>query len=470
MRNYLHKSLSKNDLEKSLTALISSPIRELKIFLIMTGLENQEDFDEFSALLSFIKQSMAASSRHLRVVLSATALVRFPLTPLEFEDAPLPAVLKSIVDTIRSLCETNEFEFRMSSSLTDYHVSQLLVRASDNRFFNALITATLRENFVFYRNIPHAFSQSFIDELAKAGIDTEKCLKSAKKSQKKTWHLFDSRVTNKFIAAQHANAANTNDIGYCLGSYDTNGSCKACGACTPEQKKPILAPRNKSTTSAIALKEKVKTWATDVCEVSVKVFIPLHMRGIPKPVLASALKSSIMTALPQTVPLFSAFTSSFFATSPVCNWITGNDVFTFRIKKQGFDFLQQKLNDKTIIEIINKKLEGRCTLLSISPQIPNDFTLAFSSPVAFTPENYFPRQGLTYTLKKDSGNKYTLEFSKQALKKNSIRKAWYGLGENGETKGELVVTAKFEIDEFIRQAFSFKNENDLVSICVEANF
>ena len=68
MRSYLSKDLSQTELEQSLISLLGSPIRTLKVFLIATGLETDDDLNEFGELLKFIKTASQNRPRPPRIV------------------------------------------------------------------------------------------------------------------------------------------------------------------------------------------------------------------------------------------------------------------------------------------------------------------------------------------------------------------------------------------------------------------
>src|SRR5690606_32854458 len=96
IRKYLQKGLDEPDLREALGSVLKRPLRELKVFMIATGLEEEEEYIEFEAFVKALPGIMRSSSYRPRVVFSATPLVRFPWTPLEFAPAFTPEVYSKV--------------------------------------------------------------------------------------------------------------------------------------------------------------------------------------------------------------------------------------------------------------------------------------------------------------------------------------------------------------------------------------
>ncbi len=154
LRKYLHKSLDDQELRNSLSILIRAPIRELKIFLIATGKETEEDFSEFCSLLSLINNIISMAGRRPRIIFSMTPLVRFPYTPLECEDAPEPSVCREIVLQTERFVNSRGFEFRDSADTNDYHISQILVRTQIGMYQMRSFPQSFRAALYIIRKFP----------------------------------------------------------------------------------------------------------------------------------------------------------------------------------------------------------------------------------------------------------------------------------------------------------------------------
>lgn len=171
MRNYLCKSLSDEDLMNSLRAILNSNLRSLKIFIIATGIETDDDIREFTELCEFI----GSFKTKKRIYFSITPLVRFPHTPLESEPAPEVDIIRSVVDKIAKVCRMTGFEFREAAEANEYFVSQILVRG-DERVWSCMKRASKSGNFIYYDNVSQQFADDFRKELKTAGVNIKKIL------------------------------------------------------------------------------------------------------------------------------------------------------------------------------------------------------------------------------------------------------------------------------------------------------
>jgi len=127
LRDFLNKSLATADIRAVLQSLLRERIREIKLFYILTGHETDADLAEFREFVRWLKEKRRAANPNLRIVFSAGLLVRMPGTPLENDRLFLDeADFKPILGPVKSACETNNFEFRLAASWTDYAKTQVL--------------------------------------------------------------------------------------------------------------------------------------------------------------------------------------------------------------------------------------------------------------------------------------------------------------------------------------------------------
>jgi hypothetical protein len=107
-----------------LDRLLAGGARDAKLFYLLTGYEQPEDFAEFRAFLGWLRGRMR--ERGMRLVFSFNRLVRMPFTPLahdrlflqEAEWEPLVREARDAVETVG--------EFRLASSWPEYAASQVL--------------------------------------------------------------------------------------------------------------------------------------------------------------------------------------------------------------------------------------------------------------------------------------------------------------------------------------------------------
>jgi len=129
LRTVLQKGVSEEDLRRAMQLIHEQRTRELKLFYILTGRETDADFEELAAFLKWLKNIRRRFPAAPRLVLSFGLLVRMPFTPLRHDSAPLdwPA-WRRLCGRARSICETNGFEYRLSSSWPEFLASQSLAR------------------------------------------------------------------------------------------------------------------------------------------------------------------------------------------------------------------------------------------------------------------------------------------------------------------------------------------------------
>lgn len=123
LRAYLGKPATAADLFRIVERLSHSGLRRLKLFFIATGLEEERDVAELSALLARIRSGAPTC----RTIASFMPLFRAPFTPLQHEPVqPLdPAIAESIENTVRRA----NAEFRWSAYPDEIALMNHLCRA-----------------------------------------------------------------------------------------------------------------------------------------------------------------------------------------------------------------------------------------------------------------------------------------------------------------------------------------------------
>jgi radical SAM superfamily enzyme YgiQ (UPF0313 family) len=475
LRRFLHKSLTEKDLHASLSLVLSAPVRELKVFLIVTGKEDRHDLEEFNALLRFIKESTVGRSSHgPRLIFSTTPLVRFPWTPLEFDDAPQPEALRPVIAAIRGTVEAGGYEFRLSSDINDYYLSQMLVRAADPRIYGGLLSALRSTGYAYYRAVPTSFINEFVRECVARGLSFSSLLApQAADGCGAPWLFFQTGVSRDFIRRQAEAADACVDNGFCLGTAGRQGECKACNACggDTDHKSAITAQRHgvKGRFQPFLLKEKNKKAAASTLQVPLLVEINDSCRGLPRATIAVALASAIMKSEPTCIPWYRGFVQSFQSPGNGPCWTTGDDIITLLWLHNGIAALEAIVRDPERLTRVNLLFEKWGSLKAFQPQEPERYRLTVQSPFRFEPKNYFAGRGLTHTLRK-SADGYFCEFTKQALKKKFMFECAYSATPEGFTDLRLTVSSKFSPEDFAKEAFSLIGDNQWVRIWMRGEF
>lgn len=127
LRRFLRKSLEDSDIRAAVEALHARRTRELKLFYVLTGREEEADFADLAAFMKWLKEARRRAEAPPRIVFSFGLLVRMPFTPLRH--APLLLSERSwrpLIGRAKSICETNGFEFRLAQSWPGYAATQAL--------------------------------------------------------------------------------------------------------------------------------------------------------------------------------------------------------------------------------------------------------------------------------------------------------------------------------------------------------
>lgn len=147
LRTLLQKNLPEAVLRKGFQELFRRNIRQMKVFVIVTGWEEEEDFAEFGGLLEGLKKQMENLRGKPQLTFSFAVLFRPPRTPLQTMprsggEARLAALLT------RALAVTRQagFEARVSAGPLEALVSEWL-SFGDRRDTAVLVEASVNRGF-----------------------------------------------------------------------------------------------------------------------------------------------------------------------------------------------------------------------------------------------------------------------------------------------------------------------------------
>jgi hypothetical protein len=127
MRAFYRKGVDEAQIETAAARLALPAVRELKLFYIIAGIENESDMAEFAAVAARIAESRRRDAPGQRVLVSAGYLVRLPFTPLQFAPLCLDRDrLEGIARKMQGACAAAGLEFRLAADFEEYYVDQLL--------------------------------------------------------------------------------------------------------------------------------------------------------------------------------------------------------------------------------------------------------------------------------------------------------------------------------------------------------
>jgi radical SAM superfamily enzyme YgiQ (UPF0313 family) len=232
---FLHKSLTDAELESVLARLLRQKIREIKLFYILTGHENEDDLAEFRDFVGRLKALRQRTNRGVRVIFSFGLLVRMPFTPLRYDRLFLDeAEWRQIMGPVKSACETNGFEFRLAVPWDEYAASQAL--ALGGYWLHEPVLALAQRGHCYDIALTPGYWDALCAWLVDSGWWNETFLGEKRPDFAFPMDFVRSDVTSRFLYSQYQQALTGVDGGYCLGSQ-----CLACGACTDAEQRRAIA-------------------------------------------------------------------------------------------------------------------------------------------------------------------------------------------------------------------------------------
>ncbi len=442
LRAFLQKGLKEDELAASLRRLIKAPIRELKIFLIATGLEEQCDYDAFRDFLRTLSSTMEACGRRPRIIFSMTPLVRFPHTPLEFDDAPEEAVFRTVMQQTARIVRSRNFEFRESAGAQESWLSQLLVRSCDERVMQALVQSVKETGFIYTDGVTEEFAAVFRGKLDQLGLDLKAEAKGKNRDDVYPWNMVDTGVSREFLHDVYLDCLAGVDKGYCLGTAESEGDCRGCGSCTDARvKERITSIRSEVKFSADDLKTRLQKTNAQQSALHFHVETDFSRRGIPARYFASVLASAIMTMDSAFSQLYSKFGSSWRSANLGDFWIDGHDVLTLYWHKG--ESLFEAIRDR--IPELNYRLSSWMNVMSIHLAMPSieKSKVLIDSPFDIDTSSFFSSYKLKATIRR-AKEQYLCDFSTDSLKRKVLTGMTFSRKAEGGSFAELAIGPKYD--------------------------
>ncbi len=330
LRRSLHKNLNEEQIYKACEYLLERGIRELKVFLICTGLEQPEDFEEFGRLVKRLDDLKSMSGSNVRMIFSLTPLYYPPHTPLQFHEC-----LTAINDNrktgreIERICKLHNMEFRESASFEEIWMTQLLAMG-DRRITPALIRSSIIDGFVYYNVIPRQILRTWRSYLMELGLSEESYFCAKGKDHVFPWDDIDLGISKKFLWEEYERSIHFNEREYCLGRPHVEARCLGCGAC------PTTAQIKKLTHHTISqpflMEELLRIAASKRNKLNLRVVVEIAptLRLIPKRFIGVAIARALMLAIPEVVPYYQTLSShlrDFGEEAPVADFTHGMNVY-----------------------------------------------------------------------------------------------------------------------------------------------
>jgi radical SAM superfamily enzyme YgiQ (UPF0313 family) len=469
LRRFLQKSLDETSLWGGLEAIAAAGMRELKIFLIATGREEDADYLAYASFLDRLHAVLSRGRTPPRVILSVTPLVRFPWTPLEFEPAPAPAVLEKILRRIERLSARHNFEVRNAADASEYLLSQILLKADSPAILEALLEAIEQTGFIYYRDVPRHAVDALVDCLSRRGVELSKLLGgfNLEESGQKPWAIHETGVRREFLWDQYRKAVAFVDDAYCLGHHRRNGICLACGACPDAAtRKGITHARQEKTAPVPSFLETLKKRRANIFTQHFHVRLAGRARGIPRWMVGGQLARAFMQAEPALVPWFRQCTGSLASPDLGPCYAVGDDVLTLSWLLPAKEILA-KHSQKTFIDRLNLEWAPWGQLITPLDALPPVQRYVFISPFKPNADLWLKENNLKHTLRRAGPKKLEFQFTPDALKKKILDRLEIMEDKRGEKifwKVLLRPGPKFSQESFVQKAFQLPSKNAWVNI------
>ena len=161
LRAYLGKPATAADLLRIAGSLADGGLRQLKLFFIITGLEEERDLEELELLLKNIRAKVPAC----RVIASFMPLFHAPFTPLQF--APARVLSGEMERSLSSVFSHAGGEFRWSAPPAEIALMNRLCRAG-RAATPALVHFSIRRGLRYARNPDRDLIRELMDALPPA--------------------------------------------------------------------------------------------------------------------------------------------------------------------------------------------------------------------------------------------------------------------------------------------------------------
>ncbi|HWR33554.1 MAG TPA: radical SAM protein [Chitinophagaceae bacterium] len=487
LRRYLHKNLTEDQIYKACEFLLERGIRELKIFLIATGLEQTEDFEEFGKFVKRLEDLKKMSDSHVRIIFSLTPLYCPPHTPLQFHACTTATEDKrSIRKEIERTCKINRMEFRESASHEEIWLTQLLAMG-DRRLTPALIRSSITDEFLYYNNVPRQVVAKWQTYLQELGLSEKDCFCEKGNGHVFPWDDIDLGISKKFLWEEYERSIRFAEREYCMGRPYIEAKCLGCGACPSGSHIKTLTEHQPSQPFLMEELSKITKSKQNLITLRIIVEINKTMRLVHKKFIGVAIARALMLSIPELVPYYNSMSGhlrDFKEDTATADVTYGINVYylTFLLKDRIKELLcSEALSQK--LTTIQKHCSGfsirEFTLCPVDTldvkyilynmHFPKNFEVPF---IELKMGEFLHNNYVKHTLLKRDG--YTIFNVDKKGKKNAVvlyarinnRK------QNEKTEEEpsivMAVTNRFDIPSFLKTFYGFEKKRETVCTKIES--
>ncbi len=230
MRSLLQKNLDEATILKGIDLLMQRNMRQMKVFLILTGYEKEEDVKEFKSFLDKIGSKTQNGKNKPKITFSFAVLFRAPQTPMQFAGTRADSkIIKQMLERLCSIIKSAGYEARISSGVEDAIMSEYIAY-SDRRFTKVLVEASIKYGARYRGAIDSKLLKIWQNLLEKYNLPVV----SEQNRDLKTvlpWDDIDTGINKEFLWKTFNNVKNSKEIRACLAKPWGDAVCAGCGAC-----------------------------------------------------------------------------------------------------------------------------------------------------------------------------------------------------------------------------------------------
>lgn len=487
LRRYLHKNLSEEQIYKACEYLFEKGAREIKIFLINTGLEQAEDLAEFGKFTKRLGDLKGMTDSKVRIIFSLTPLYYPPHTPLQFHTC-LTALedKKKTKKEIERICTFHGMEFRESASHEEMWLTQLLAMG-DRRLTPALIRSSITDGFLYYNTVPKNVLKNWRACLAELGLSEENYFCAKEKDQTLPWDDINMGVPKKYLWEEYERSTHFEERDYCLGRPQIEAHCLGCGACPSRTHIQKITHHENSPPFLLDELRQITDNKRNVRFIHVVVEVEPSMRLVPGRFIGVAIARNIMLAMPEIVPYYHSFSGHLreFAGDKVTDDIAYG-INMYRLAFLSTDETRKLLQRETFFQKLNA-IQHHCRGFKIKDFITDSFDMPDVKYILyrmcfdkfFTASllqqrlgEYFRAHYVKHTLFKRDGNAV---FKVGTKSKKTAVVLYAGISNTAQPEGQdagvsllMAVSIRFEIQTFLDICYGFGKRRETVRTRVEA--
>ncbi len=253
LRTLLQKGLPETRLMAGFDELFRKSVRQMKVFVIVTGFEEKADLDEFASFLSKLRKKLDGMKGRPVLTFSFATLFRPPHTPLQYAfPRPGPDELERIEQELAALVRKAGFETRTSAGASDAVVSEYLAYG-DRRCTPILVSASIERNQRYRGEIDRETAAFWTQAVKRASL-ADALFPRGESGEVLPWDDIDVGVTKAFLHGNWNMLREGRELPSCIRPPWGSGQCSGCGACRSEaERKRTLetGPGEMAKTSAL---------------------------------------------------------------------------------------------------------------------------------------------------------------------------------------------------------------------------